>query len=90
MKPFSRTLRVVGFFGGSLGGLRCHSVFVAELGLELELEVEWEKASEKESEKHLRMLDENCSWGRICVGSCSYVVFYVVSKKLYESRQHSS
>ena len=43
MKPFSRTLRVVGFFGGSLGGLRCHSVFVAGLGLELELEIEWEK-----------------------------------------------
>ena len=43
MKPFSRTLRVVGFFGGSLGGLRCHSMFVAGLGLELELEIEWEK-----------------------------------------------
>ena len=46
----------MGFFGGSLGGLRCHSVFVTELGFELELEVEWEKASEKESEKDLRTL----------------------------------
>jgi hypothetical protein len=48
------------------------SMFVTELGLELELEVEREKASEKESEKDLRTLDGSC---RICVGSCSCVVF---------------
>jgi hypothetical protein len=47
------------------------SVFVTELRLKLELEVEWEK----EPEKDLRMLDGSCSWGRICVGSCSCVVF---------------
>jgi len=56
------------------------SMFVTELGLELELEVEWEKASEKDSEKDLLTLDGSC---RICVVSCSCVVFiYVVPKKL--------
>jgi len=59
------------------------SMFVTEPGLELELEVEWEKASEKESEKDLRMLDGSC---RICVGSCSCVVFI---QYLYESRRET-
>ena len=49
------------------------SEFVIELGLELGLETEWEKASEKELEKDLRM--EAVAGGRICVGSCSCVVF---------------
>jgi hypothetical protein len=62
------------------------SVFVMELGFKLGLEVEWEKASEKESEKDLWMLDGSCSQGQNLRWKLFVCCFYVVPKKLYESR----